>query len=373
MEKIMDQVHDRNYARLYRLDKKYNLPDFVKQASTDRVIPQGEIPLGLYADPVHRYFPCHTKEALCLSYYYYLDQQHLFSKRDRQTIEDRFVKLAEDHNALHLLQQIKAAVEKANRPCQDDDDDYILFYYDGSEYIKELPVKSAADVKNVADFIMKHRDQFPFRIRQSMAERLLAKANQYGARLPDDQRDAFEKMAGYGIAPAADVAQMLIDRVAMSRKGPGSHSAAQEAMLKLAKHILENPSLVNDSAFSYKLASLVDDFDQRHGLKQYYKESLPYPEDIIHFYTNTKAASVENSLVPTIDGKIYSKEDLSKLSTKDIADLFGDAIASDLTLDGHHVDVEKVAEFIRTLPRGDLRLFEPVLEKIGIKPVAYTS
>ena len=60
---VLDPTDDRNRVELVKLAKRYDMPNFVKEANLDTTMEPGQIAVTAYADPVRKKCACHSPAA----------------------------------------------------------------------------------------------------------------------------------------------------------------------------------------------------------------------------------------------------------------------------------------------------------------------
>ena len=119
-----------------------------------------------------------------------------------------------------------------------------------------------------------------------------------------------------------------------------------------------------------KLAAFVDTFDRANGIVQDYGHSVARPEDVLFTVTEKTAAQVKAAHVPMTSGNIYKVADLQAVKLDSIRDWMGSEFADEVSVGGLHVNMDKLAELLPTLPRGDAEHFDRLLSDNGIAPFA---
>ena len=369
----MDQVKDSNAVEFYRITKLYEPPEFVKAASSEELRGAGNLPRSAFADPIRELFPLHTKAAVWTSFAFFQQNRGLYKKADdAQLVESRIVRAARELGLTKELKQLKEASD-ANRPADDNDlsdDDFAVILYNEGVKERHMPMRNALEVKKAAEYLQRYRNDFVYNDRRAIADRILQKVAQYGAAL-GDKAEFLEKVAGYGACTAKEAVQAILTRVSVSRRGPGSLTPLQTDMLKLAEIFEEKPAQLHEPGMRVKLAGVMDSFDRAVGLTHMVREGkLDQVEDVIFHLTGSKMASAQKEHTSTITGNIYKLADVERLKLDDIRELLGDEIARSVTADGLHVNGEKAAEVIPTLPRGDAALLDSLMGETGLAPVA---
>jgi hypothetical protein len=368
MEVILDQAKDRTGQELHRIATLYSPPNFVKHASSDSICGDPEtLPLHIYADPRARRFPCHTPASTWMSSAFFADKRACYSSRDAEKVEERLIKAAKYHGIAGELEQIfdKAAKYNSNdKEALADDSFAYVWKRDDGVTERHLPLRNKHEVKCAAEYILTHRDEFIYTDRQVMAKKVLVKASEFGADIGDTV-DYLEKQSGIGVCSGA-VAAGLLD----NRAGLTNNPADKEQLKQAAAALRLNPAPVHNAGNLQKLAAFVDAFDRENGIVQDYGYSVPRPEDILFTITEKTAAQVKESHVPMTSGNIYKVADLQSVKLGDIRDWMGSDFADEVSVGGLHVNMDKLAELLPTLPRGDAEHFDRLLSTTGVQPFA---
>ncbi len=373
----MDQSRDGNGSELYRLSNLYQAPGFVKSASKTDLVPDAPLPPAAYGDPKNKLFPLHSKAAVWASYAFFMDKKASYRRVDAEMIEERIMLAGRRlHIATDLAQLQKAAT--CNVPAELEtlpDSDFALVYVDGDKKERHLPMRNSVEVKTAADYLAKwrHDPRLTFEDRQSIAEKVFTKAAEYGVNLGANA-ELVEKQAGYGACTAADAVDLIRERVAASRKGPGALTDLQNGLLKLADILEKNPVQLRDYELRVKLAGNLDAFDRAHNLNHQIRDGyLPAVEDVLFRLTREKLASAGSEHVATTTGNVYRLADVERLKLAAVKDAIGDDIAEAMTADGVHVSADKAASVIPTLDRGAASVFDGLMEAAGLGTAAKTA
>lgn len=366
----MDQTTDLSGQQLYYFSRVCPTPDFVKQASTadlcgepDKIAPE------FYADPVSRFFPCHTPAATWTSRLFFEEKAAQVDPRIRPAVEDRLTYFIKAYGIGNEIQEALTKLAASKLPPELADEDYALVIKTASgETQRHYPLRNGEEVKAAASYLQQYYNHMPFNLRRDMAERVLQKAASKGYTL-GEHKDWLERQAGYGACKAADCAELILDRVRVARALSKPSTAMQVEMLKMAQVIVEQPHCIHEPGRLCKVASVIDDFDRCHSLREY-SEGFPRLEDVLFGVNLTKAASIVKQHCETVTGSVYKLADLSKLRVSKMREYLGDDVADALTSDGLHIDTEKAAELIPTLPRHDATLLDELLQEVGVTPMA---
>lgn len=370
MSKILDQTADVNGQQLYRLTKLYPLPPFVKSASSTDIYGEDSLETHQFADPASRQYPCHTAAATYISTLFFMDKKAELDPDRVLYIEGRLDDFAFVHGIGERIKNLKEKLaEAASLPTQIDDDDYALVLQasetPSGQKEAYYPVRNALEVKKAAEYLKDYQAEIPYRLRQRFAEKVLEKADKYGAGL-GDLDDFLQKQAGHGAAASYEVAKLLFDRARLLKRAGKIEYAIKVG--ELARTVAESQG-VKDQDQLVKLACLVDDVDRETGLSRMLLD-LPAVEDVFFNLTVKKASQLRQAHLSTTSGNYYKLEDMDGLKLADVRSLMGEDFAEAVSTGGLFVSPEKVAEIVPTLPRNDAELFDRLLTSCGIHPVA---
>lgn len=372
--KIMDQTQDHDGRNLYALLQQYTVPDFVKNASSEDIFgsESDKLPGHVFGDPVSRRFPCHTPAASWVSAAFLFTDGSVPGEQNKQGewIGQRIYEAARKYGiSTHIEVLQKEAREFNNpRPPQLHDDDFALIVHTKEGKERHYPLRNALEVKEAAAYVVNYRDQLPFADRAEMAEKILAKADKYGAALDSDTTEFLEKQAGMGGCSPEDAAKLIMSRVeALGRMDKPTE--LQIELGKMAAACLEHPEQLRAEGSLHKLAQVLDEIDRATGLNRDYGDSLERPEDVLFYVTRKAASQMLAEHCQMTSGKVYRTDDFNRLKLRDVGDMMGEEFADLVSSDGLRVSPEKLAEQAATLPRTDAALIERLLEDVGIMPV----
>ena len=369
MPSNVDQVADfkSGGVELFRLRKLYQFPEFVKTASVAKnfEIPATTAPT-IYADPVRKQFPCHTKASAWLSYLFYQEKHAEYHPKDRRFIEERFAAQAKYWNLGEEFKRIRSShndlYKQANAELPDSAYAYVWVDETGHKD-RKLPMRSAEEVKAAADWLHEYCDRIAYTDRNVIANRILLKAASFGAGI-GDKVEFLERQAGRGVCSPKEVVQMIEDRAKLT-----DDVTLRAHFMKLAGVVRDTPRQALTPDMMVKLAGTIDTLDRGLNLVGKYSAGLPRAEDVLFKATFTKVASERANLVPTTSGKVYDKQGFQKLALADVEALFGTDFADRVKDTSGSVDPEKMAEEVATLPRPDAELLDGLLSDNGISPM----
>lgn len=359
---IIDQACDLSGKVQFRLTQLYNPPEFVKTAGHNQLHGDAEtLQSHVYAWPLKKLFPCHTKAATWMSTLFYADQRNSVEPATAALIEQNLTKSAE---YWQILPDVRALLTKVAEDSKLGltklaDSDFALVWTAGGVKERHYPLRNATEVKTAATWFNQHRDEFNFDDKHLMATRILEKAAEFGCRL--DDREILERLAGFGYCAAEAAAQAWEKRANLLRSTLPDYAA--EAV-KLASTIRTATFEARDQGRRVKMANLMEQFDQQTGLCKLYGQGLERPEDVLFQITEKTASDFLRDHVVTTNGAVYEKTALERLDIDTVRQWLGEDTAD--AFGGFSLDVEKMAEILPTLPRPDAEMFEKMTQASGI-------
>lgn len=361
---VMDQTTDPNGQTLHRLTRLYEPPEFVKVATHEQITGKGrDLPPESFADPRTRQFPTHTPAATVASAMYLLEAGPGLGKA-AEVVRQRVDRAAEYFGVKGHVDKIREKAAAANAVGADpaDDADYaFVAVYEGGAKERHLPLRNAAEVKAASAWLAQWRGEFVYDDRRTIAEKILRKAASLGG-LTDAEEQVLYKQAGWACGSGEKAAEAVYAR-AHALRVLRKDLDDQEKLAELAVQLAENPRLVHDPAAMQKVASILDETDRQYGLA-----GLGEPEDLFEF-TVKEAEDFLGDTVELVTGSIYKKADLGGVDLTGLREVLGDGFADRVSTAGLFLDVEKLAEELRVLPRGDAALFDRLAGAVDVKPV----
>jgi len=364
----MDQTGDNNGVELHRLSQIVEFPAFVKSADIQGCLsPPATLASTAFADQASRLYPCHTAASTWLSAaYYYLSPMTKRAARSlaaASDVERRLEKFAEYFRIVNAFEAIRTAAKTEKQAVLDDDCYTFVWTDDAGNKQRKCPLRNPTEIKAAADWLMKYRDSFTFGERQLMAEKILTKSAEFGVWLDTVTDIALEKQAGHGVCDPAEVHAMLINRARLMED-----TAIRNQVTKLAETVRDAAPIALGPDMLRKLAVTIDCIDRATKMVGRYSSSVPRPEDVLFGVTYKEAGDVVSGSCETTTGNIYSKSDIGRLKLSDVQDMFGNEFAEEVS-SGLHVDPEKMATIVATLPRGDAQMFDHLMSAIGASPL----
>jgi hypothetical protein len=245
------------------------------------------------------------------------------------------------------------------------DADFAFVWEANGQKERHYPLRNSGEVKMASHWFGQHHDHFTFADKHTIARKILTKSSQLGAMVTN--QELLDRCAGFGYCSAEDAAQAWEKRAHLLKTEHPEY--AQEAV-KVATSIRGATFEARDQGRRIKMASLMHEFDIQTGLQKLYGEEggLARPEDELFKITEKVASEFLESNVTTTTGAIYEKMALERLDSDTLRTWLGNDLAD--ACGGVHVDVEKLAEILPTLPRPDAEMFERMAQSAGISVFA---
>jgi hypothetical protein len=374
MEHIIEQTRDATGQALYELDQRYRLPDRIKQSSSAVLCGSEAVQSHLFADPVRRRFPHHTKSACWLSFLFLQHNRRQIPEQLAEQIEANLEKAAKVHGLVIEFDQIRQQVETvkqaavAERPPS-----AYLFTTTGraGETIRRLPVESPADLRKAAAWFETYRDEFLWPDRKKIAQALLSKSAEFGQDLTED-RPWLEATAGIGTCSGGDAAELLEQRASLLAR---LDSNSADLMRKVAREIRNNPGKIQSSDFRNQVCEVVVEADRAIQLEPgvklagNYGNTLARPESVLFAIKKSSVDRLRREHVATRTGAIYATSDLSRLRKVKIAEALGHEIARELAGYGLFCDPELASTVLPKLSLRSAQHFAKLAKDNGIDPV----
>ena len=364
---IFDHSQDLTGKEQHRLTQLYSPPEFVKQASHEQLY-GGDEPLEahLYAEVPKRLFPCHTKAATWMSALFFGDTRSHLEPAAAEVVAKRILKTASywkiEPEVMALWE--KMAQDEASGEQRLADSDFALVWEAGGQKERHYPLRNTGEVKMASHWFGNHHAEFTFRDKHVVARKILNKAAELGAHVMN--QDLLDRCAGFGYCSAEDAAQAWEKRAGLIRSQYPDY--AEEA-IKVANSIRTATFEARDQGKRIKMAELMEQFDRQTQLDKLYADGgLGRPEDELFMITEKVASEFLESNVTTTTGAIYEKMALERLDSDTVRSWLGDDLAD--AVGGVHVDVEKLAEILPTLPRPDAEMFDKMTHAVGINVFA---
>jgi hypothetical protein len=362
----LDHTRDISGRETHRLTSLYPPPDFVKNASHERVHGDPEtLPRHMFADPANKLYPCHSAPATWMSALFFEEKKGSLAEDHRAAVQAKIDQHASYFGISGLVTELrqKVAANVGKDLAQLPDEDFAIVWADGAgNKERHWPLRNATEVKYAAAHFKKHRDEFAFEDRHKIAVKILDKALEYGADTSPAE-DTLELAAGRGACAAKVAAEMLRNRASLVRR---THAELSAEMTKLASLVEANELEARREETRLKIASIVDQFDRDTNLcKLYDAGGLPRAEEVLFAITEKVANDFLKAHVETTTGNVYNLDDLEKLAVEDVRNWLGDEFADAVSAGGVYMDRDKLAAIVPTLDRGMAGTLDRLLQEKG--------
>jgi hypothetical protein len=321
----IDQHSDPGFKRLRQLVKQYpQVYPHVKTASFDH--DERTWPSTAFAWPAERKYPINSEKQAALSYLYAKDDPKV-PIEVKNSIKEALL-IYEIPLTIFEQQEEKVAALKPE-DC---------LFSESQTY----PIRNEAEIKYAEQRLLKQLTRLTPETRAKAFVRLNEKAAALNVQLqPISLR--------YAGQTETDV-QYLADAI-RARSGAAKEAQFQEVYNKLADLVVQRPDLVHDRNARIKLASALNELDQKANLLHLYDKKIADPIATV-FNTEKTAEPMIN-----LGGKYAKQSTLLSLSPKFYGDYFGDDILPEITNSGGSLDAQKLAQVLDTLPNDLKRSF----------------
>jgi hypothetical protein len=366
---VLDHTQDLSGSEQHRLTNIYAPPAFVKAANHEQLYGDAEkLPHHVYADPTKRLYPLHTAAATWMSALFLFDKKANFEPHRLAAYEAKLNETARHFGIAGDIAQLKVAMarDENNDVARLPDTQFALVWEAEGKKERHYPLRNRIEVKTASEWFGKHRDMFAFDDRRQIASKILARADELAAPVADI--GLLVKAAGHGTCGTEQAIEMFEKRAGLVNS---RYPDLAVEMQKLANSLRASPLAVADNATRLKMAATVDQFDRHTHLNRLYDDGgLERPEEILFRVTQKAASEFLQDHISTTTGSIYEKAALAKLTLGHIQQWMGREVAEAVSAGGLYVDMEKLADVVTTLPRGDAQMFDKMAESVGIQPYA---
>jgi len=330
----MDIFHDPGYGKLRHLLAEHPYArDYVgvMKIAED----QSELPDTAFADQNNRTYPVDSKEAAAISFLYARED----SKISPLTMGEIKTALQAYNVPENIFQKVIEKVAAAPEDCVFPE--------------KNLwPIRTAGEVKEAVEALISNRDKLLPESRVQAFGRIYKKAQALGMVVPP---------IAYRYVGATETDSSQLRDSLRARAEACSDEFTKKAFLELSEVVMKNNyELSRSKNARIKLASAVDELDQRAGLRKLYDRGLPDP--LLTVFNTEKRSDLASI---DVAGRAVSVTSLMKMGKEFFSDALGDDIAQAVAPSGQ-VEAEKLAEILPTLPRDSQRVLSQALRSAGV-------
>lgn len=365
----MDTFEDTLEIERHRIERQYNAPGFVKNASAQEVRPDFEDSelIKVCADPVNLCYPCHTKAATWLSAAYFTDAYETLPDHYKKYVGNRLQKFAEffgiEDEVSRMVSRKTNQIKEAAAPQEYPDDWYLYINRQGGTVKRAGLIATPKDVEASAKWLCENRNTLPLNYCRDIAAKIVKRAGAIGVDVPN--QDMLERLLGFGFNDNESIARSLRKRAEMGRT---KNARLSDTLSGIADEFLKNPPEVG-SPVMRKVANFIDECDNKMGLVALRSRGdLPYPEEIIYRHTVNGLKKEAAAHIRLQNGDVYALDSLSGADRSAFEGTFGSDL-SDACFTGMELNKEGAAAVLPTLPRPMADQLSGVLRESGISPV----
>ena len=262
----------------------------------------------VFADDVNKLWPIGNPGQILESGVSIALQKVAMTKQRYNRVENALIKAARSFNIYPQLQQAfdqvrnetMQAVKQANYTSECALPD-----------VGDFPIGNPDEVARSAEAFCLTRDNYPLPWRKQAATNILYAAQRKNVKIATDTKAKLESSAGYGIGLLHRVGRALFMRgEKVASITPNLGKQLVEAGIKIAT--FEPTNLIQIKKAMESAASLMDMVDDKYNLRIYYGDSLDMPEDVAFSVTQSKVASVQDSLL-VVGREGFDKDELRNL------------------------------------------------------------
>ena len=268
-------------SKIEKIASQYVLSDSAIQYNEEEYIAP-----SMYADPVNKKYPIHTKAACELSM-----AEYMYDGRDNADVKCALEKAASVHGILWPYE--KAAPKMTKVSARDENGDILeVEFYNTPESIQKA-----------MDSVLEFRKTAAYIPCMELAHGVIKEAFKHDCEIPD----AIMKLAGY-YAGTKDAVLNAISKRA-NRVG---NSENDKRMTELMDSILETPGDIIPHDDLTKIAEVLDAYDGLREDRGYTTYNLPPEQEIFNKSAFDLATMLEDEmLIPSV-GTVVSRADLTK-------------------------------------------------------------
>lgn len=314
---MIDQHHDPGLARLRVLLHSHPMAfDYVKTASFD--YDDRKLPPTAFAWGAKRLFPIHEEKQAAMSW--------LYAKDDPAVPSEVKTAIKEALDAYGVPADVFAPAPLEKTASADD-----CLFPENRTY----PVRTAEEIKYAESRLLKQVPKMTPQRRADTFVRLFEKAAALNVELSP---------AALQYAGATQTDPGLLVQTLKARSGATKEASLQNAYDQLARMIQQDPRILLERDTQVKIASALDELDQRADLQKHYDRGIPDP--IASVFNTVKRA--ESSI--DLAGKTCPISKLRMMPTSFYADVLGPDVVRELAPGGQFLDQEAIVPIIESLP-----------------------
>lgn len=314
---MIDQHHDPGLSRLRVLLHAHpDAFDYVKTASFD--YDDRSLPTTAFAWQAKRLYPVHTEKQAAMSW--------LYAKDDPKVPAEVKTAIKEALDAYGVPMEVFQPGMEVKLASEED-----CLFPENRTY----PVRTPEEVKYAEARLLPQVSKMTPQRRADVFVRLYEKAAALAVELQPESL----RYAGLTQTDPDALVQAL-----KARAGATKEASLQQAYTGLVDLIRQSPRSLEDRATQVKIASALDELDQRADLQKHYDRGIPDP--IASVFNTTKLAEATVDLA----GKSCPISKLRMMPTSFYADVLGPDVVHELAPGGQFLDQDSIVPIIQSLP-----------------------
>lgn len=362
--------HDTLHVGLTKIASEHAVPDFVKAADAASIYDHtDELPLEVFADPINRSYPLHTKVATWVSNGYFLDNYAEIPEEKRELMQERISKAAayfgiEDEIERQTYEKM-ASIKVANYVRELPDSCYMDVSYENGVQHKRGIIRTPEQLNKAANWIKANRNELPLEKCTEYADRVLARADELNVKVANSEY--LERLLGLGTNDSEDISRAIKVRADLVKD-----ASLRDYANKLAVSV-KKKAIAPLSEMMYKVATAIDNLDRAADLISLRKQGkLEMPEDICFNHSIGELTKLASETVHLTSGDVFSLEKIASLSRIDFESAMGSELA-DACYDDNDFNAKQASAVLASLPRPNAEQLTSMLKEHGIEPDLQTK
>ena len=267
-------------SKLDKIASAYHLSnDAINYHEEDYIAP------SMYADPINKRYPIHTKEACELSM-----AEYMYDNINDEDIHVRLVKSATAHGIVWPTPKAKPALTKVSA-------------MDNGDILEVEFANTPEGISKAMDAVLEFRKTASYIPCMELAKGVVKEAFKHDCDIPD----AIMQLAGY-CAGTKEAALNAISKRAYSNK----NSEVSDKMQQLMNQVLETPGDIIPHDDLTKIAEVLDAYDGLREDRGYTTYNIPPEQELFNKTAFDLVTDLEDEMeIPSV-GAVVSKKDITK-------------------------------------------------------------
>ena len=319
-----------------------------------------------FAYPAGKKYPIHNKAALWVSARKFALEESSYPEPLRQLIRRNILNQAALFDVENDIKEAMDGVKSEDgKPISDDLFGLTITTPMGKRAL--IPLATADQVKEAADFLVSSRYDLPFSLRHEIAKKILKRAEELDVYLGSKQAD-IERTACLGEPESAEavVSAIKYRLAALKAANLDSKIGPQLSVLEnMTNLIKQSPNVVNKPEVKWFLCSIMDNIDLLTDVRSEAKTASDekiwcLPEDIVCAVNKTMKEAMDRDRLELPGAGVFSRAKVSLLKA-DVFEGIGNlqkSAADDLG----YVDPDKLAAAFNDLSEEQKRIVVSILQ-----------